>query len=283
MTVYETTEPVLYSVRDNVAWISLNRPTFANAQNTQMTYALDDAFSRAAADDDVRAIVLKGEGKHFTAGHDIGSPGRDVDLDFPHHRSNWGDYADKGGAEKAYVREQEIYNSMCRRWRDIPKPTVAAVQGACIAGGMMLAWVCDLIVASEDALFADPVLQMGIPGVEYFAHAFEMHPRIAREFLFLGQKMSAERAYQLGMVNRVVAREALDETVAEICARLVKIPPFGMKLAKQAFNHAEDVVGKRSVIDATFHMHHLAHAHNQLVTGNTNGGYDARSMAANNR
>lgn len=283
MAVYETDEPVLYSVRDKVAWISLNRPRFHNAQNSQMTYALDAAFSRAAADDDVRAIVLKGEGKHFTAGHDIGSPGRDVDLEFADRRSPWWNHADKEGAEKAYVREQEIYSHMCRRWRDIPKPTIAAVHGACIAGGLMLAWVCDLIVAADDAVFADPVLQMGVPGVEYFAHAFEMHPRIAREFLYLGQKLTAERAYQLGMVNRVVARESLEQEVGEICARLVTLPAFGMALAKQAFNHVEDLGGKRAAIDAVFHMHHLAHAHNLLTTGNTNAGYDARAMAAANR
>jgi enoyl-CoA hydratase len=281
--VYETNEPVLYAVRDRVAWISLNRPRFGNAQNSQMTYALDAAFSRAAADDNVRAIVLRGEGKHFSAGHDIGSPGRDVDLPFPERRSAWWDHSDKYGAEKAYVREQEIYSHMCRRWRDIPKPTVAAVQGACIAGGLMLAWICDLIVAADDAKFADPVLQMGVPGVEYFAHAFEMHPRVAREFLYLGEKIGAERAYQLGMVNRVVPRASLDDEAAAICARLVNMPAFGMALAKQAFNHAEDLGGKRATIDATFHMHHLAHAHNLLVTGNTNAGFDARTMAATNR
>ncbi len=84
----------------------------------------------------------------------------------------------------------------------------------------MLAWVCDLIVASEDAFFQDPVVRMGIPGVEYFAHAFEMHPRIAKEFLLLGERMPAMRAYELGMVNRVVPREALEQQTLDIARRI---------------------------------------------------------------
>jgi enoyl-CoA hydratase len=271
--VYETDEPVLYETRGATAWITLNRPTFNNAQNMQLTYALDRAFACAAADRQVRAIVLQGAGKHFCAGHDIGSPGRDVDFATPSDRhSLWWGHVGTEGAETAYVREQEIYLGMCRRWRALPKPTVAAVHGACIAGGLALAWICDLIVASEDAYFADPVLKLGVPGVEYFAHAFEMHPRAAREFLFLGERMSAQRAFQVGMVNRVVAREQLTSEVEAICARLETLPPFGAALAKQAFNHVEEARGQRAAMDAVFHIHHLAHAQNQLLSGDLIGG-----------
>ncbi|WP_156680993.1 enoyl-CoA hydratase [Sphingomonas profundi] len=282
--VYETDQPVLYAVADGVARITLNRPAFGNAQNGQMTYAIDDAFRRAAADDAAGAIILAGAGKHFCGGHDIGTPGRDVTVSAPgERRFLWPDHAGKPGAEQAYAREQEIYLEMCRRWRSLPKPVVAAVQGACIAGGLMLAWVCDLIVASEDAFFSDPVLRMGVPGVEYFAHAFEMHPRVAREFLFLGDRMPAERAYQLGMVNRVVPREGLAAEVDMIAARLAALPRFGVALAKQAFNLTEDLGGKRGAMEAVFGLHHLAHAHNSLTVGHGNGGLDAKAMAAQAR
>jgi len=168
---YETAEPVLYEVVDGVAWITMNRPGFNNAQNGQMTYALDDCFKRAVDDETVGCIVLAGEGKHFSAGHDIGTPGRDLHHEFD-KRLMIGPHTNKPAAELLYTREQEQYLGMCRRWRDIPKPTIAMVQGACIAGGLMLAWVCDLIVASEDAFFQDPVVpMMGIPGVDYLAHA----------------------------------------------------------------------------------------------------------------
>ena len=273
---------VLYAVEDGVATVTMNRPRYHNAQNSKMTYALDAAFRRAVDDDAVRVIVLAGSGKHFSAGHDIGTPERDAHESFERVHL-WPDHVGKPGAEFQYVREQEVYLGMCRRWREIPKPTIASVQGACIAGGLMLAWVCDLIVASDDAWFSDPVMTMGIPGVEYFAHAYELHPRIAKEFLFLGEKMGAERAHQMGMVNRVVPRARLrDETMA-IARRLVQQPRLGLTLAKQAINHVEDLQGKRTAMDAAFAWHHYAHAHNQLVSGNNLGGLDARAMAAANK
>ena len=280
---YETETPVLYEQRGAVALITMNRPRFGNTQNSQMTYALDTAFTRAVDDDTVRAVILRGEGKHFSSGHDIGSPGRDVTKSWPDRRMPWWDHTNKPGAEFNYAREQEVYLGMCRRWRDMPKPTISAVQGACIAGGLMLAWVCDLIIASEDAFFADPVLKMGIPGVEYFAHAFELPPRIAKEFLLLGERMPAARAYQLGMVNRIVARETLDAEALAVAEKLAGLPRFGVALTKQAINHVEDLRGKRTAMDAVFHMHHLAHAHNDLVSGNPLAGQDAKSMARANR
>jgi enoyl-CoA hydratase len=280
--VYETTEPVRYEVVERVAWITMNRPKFNNAQNSQMTYALDAAFQRAVNDDEVRTIVLAGEGKHFSAGHDIGTPGRDVTESFERvHLVP--DHVNKPAAEFLYTREQEVYLGMCRRWRDAPKPTVAMVQGACVAGGLMLAWVCDLIIASDDAFFQDPVVRMGIPGVEYFAHAFELPPRIAKEFLLLGERMPAARAEQFGMVNRVVARERLREETIAVAAKLAAQPRLGAWLTKQAINHVEELRGKRTAMDAVFHMHHFAHAQNDLTVGNSIAGLDAKAMAAANK
>lgn len=278
----EEQDIVLYSVADGVATVTMNRPCYHNAQNGRMTYLLDAAFKRAVADDAVKVIVLKGEGKHFSAGHDIGTPGRDIN-DSQDRVTMWYDHANKEGGEFLYVREAEAYLGMCRRWREIPKPTIAAVQGACIAGGLMLAWVCDLIVATDDAFFSDPVVRMGIPGVEYFAHPFELPPRIAKEFLFTGQKMSAQRAYELAMVNRVVSRDTLDETVTALATQVASMPRLGLALTKQAINFAEDQQGKRATMDAAFAWHHFSHAHNDLVSGDKLGGFDAKKMASANK
>ncbi|MGV3481040.1 MAG: enoyl-CoA hydratase [Sphingobium sp.] len=281
--VYETDMPVLYEVRDGVAWVTMNRERYNNAQNSQMTYALDAAFRRAVDDPAVKAIVLGGAGKHFSAGHDIGTPGRDIARSFDRAHL-LPDHVGRPGAELLYTREQEVYLGMCRRWRDVPKPTIAMVQGACIAGGLMLAWVCDLIVASDDAFFQDPVSKlMGIPGVEYFAHAFELPPRVAKEFLLLGERMGADRACSFGMVNKVVPRAELREAVAEMAAKLAGQASLGMWLTKQAVNHVEDLRGKRTAMDAVFHMHHFAHAQNDLTTGNALGGVTGKSAAADNR
>ena len=280
---YETEEPVLYEVVDGVAWITMNRPQFNNAQNGQMTYALDDAFNRAVQDDAVRSIVLAGNGKHFSAGHDIGTPGRDLHREFD-KRLMIAPHTNKPAAELLYTREQEQYLGMCKRWREVPKPTIAMVQGACIAGGLMLAWACDLIVASEDAFFQDPVNPlMGIPGVEYFAHAFELPPRVAKEFLLLGERMPAPRACSFGMVNRVVPREDLRDVVSAMAAKLAGQDRLGNWLTKQAINHVEELRGKRTAMDAVFHMHHFAHAQNDLVTGNSIAGVSGASAAAANK
>ena len=281
-TVYETDEPVKYAVADGIATVTMSRITFNNAQNSQMTYALDAAFRRAVDDDAVKVIVLRGEGKHFSAGHDIGTPGRDINK--PFERTHlWWDHTNKPGGEYLYVREQEVYLNMCRRWRELPKPTIAMVQGACVAGGLMLAWVCDLIVASDDAFFQDPVVRMGIPGVEYFAHVHELNPRIAKEFLFLGERMKADRAYMMGMVNRVVPRDELEAQTYDIAARIAKQPRLGLALTKTVINRVEELQGLRSTMDMAFGYHHFAHAHSQVLGAGHLGGHDAKSMVQANK
>ncbi len=274
---------VTYEVQDAVARIRLNRPDYRNAQNSAMTYALDDALRRATDDDAVKVIVLSGNGKHFCAGHDIGTPGRDVDTSFERRAVIWWDHVDKEGGDQRFARESEVYLGMCRRWREVPKPVIAMVHGACIAGGLMLAWSCDFIVASDDAFFSDPVVRMGIPGVEYFAHPWVMNPRAAKEFLFTGDRFTAQRALELGMVNQVVPRDELEPTVIAMAERIAKMPRLGLALTKKAVNQAEDLMGLRAGMDSVFGLHHFAHAHNAEVSSDSLGGLDAKSMAAENK
>jgi enoyl-CoA hydratase len=172
----------------------------------------------------------------------------------------------------------EVYLGMCRRWREIPKPSIAMVQGACIAGGLMLAWVCDLIVASDDAFFADPVVRMGIPGVEYFAHPWVLGPRFAKEALFTGDRFTAQRAYEVGMINRVVPRGELEDTAFALAEKIALMPPFGLSLVKRAVNQCEDQMGMRAGMDSVFGLHHVAHAHNAETSADSLSGMDARSM-----
>ncbi|MBB2937669.1 enoyl-CoA hydratase [Amycolatopsis bartoniae] len=260
----------------------MNRPEYRNAQNSAMTYALDAAFTRAVDDVEVKVIVLAGAGKHFSAGHDIGTPERDVDVSFDRKAVLWWDHVDKAGADQRFARESEVYLGMCRRWREIPKPTIASVQGACIAGALMLAWTCDLIVASDDAFFADPVVRMGIPGVEYFAHPWVLGPRAAKEVLFTGERFTAHQAREWGMVNRVVPRADLESETLTLAGKIAEMPSFGLALTKKAVNQAEDLMGLRSGMDSVFGLHHLAHAHNAEVGGDSLAGQTARSMRDTN-
>jgi len=229
-------------------------------------------------DDEVKVIVLAGNGKHFCAGHDIGTPGRDHHVHYDNKAVMWWDHVDKPGGDQRYAREMEVYLGMCRRWREIPKPMIAMVQGACIAGGLMLAWVCDLIVASEDAFFSDPVVRMGIPGVEYFAHPWVLGPRFAKEILYTGDRFTARRAYEVGMVNKVVPRADLTSETFAMAERISAMPRMGLALTKRAVNQCEDQMGMRNGMDSVFGLHHFAHAHNAEVGTDSLGGMDAKSM-----
>ena len=278
-----STDAVTYEVTGSIARIRLNRPEYRNAQNSVMTYALDAAFQRATDDDAVKVIVLSGNGDHFCAGHDIGTPGRDVDVEYERKAVIHWTHVHKEGGDQRWARESEVYMGMCRRWREVPKPVIAMVHGACIAGGLMLAWSCDFIVASDDAFFSDPVVRMGIPGVEYFAHPWVMNPRAAKEFLFTGDRFSATRALDLGMVNQVVPRADLESTVVAMAERISAMPRFGLALTKKAVNQAEDLQGMRAGMDSVFGLHHFAHAHNAETSTDSLGGLDAKSMAAQNK
>ncbi|MFF3569163.1 enoyl-CoA hydratase [Nocardia jiangxiensis] len=271
-------EVVTYERRGPIAVVTMNRPDYRNAQNSVMTYALDAAFTRAVEDAEVKAIVLAGNGKHFSAGHDIGTPGRDHHVRYENKAALWWDHLDRAGGDQRYARELEVYLGMCRRWREIPKPTIAMVRGACIAGGLMLAWVCDLIIAAEDAFFSDPVVRMGIPGVEYFAHPWVLGPRRAKEVLYTGERFSAAQAYEWGMVNRVVPREALATETFALAEKICTMPQFGLALTKKAVNQCEDQMGLRAGMDSVFGLHHFAHAHNAEVGADSLGGMNAKSM-----
>lgn len=257
--IYEIPEP-------GIARIRLNRPDRANAQDTALLYELNEAFDRAAHDDEVRVIVLAAEGKHFSAGHDLSET--DSAGAMRRYRTV-GTMCGFGcaGAEAQMAREEEIYTGFSERWRNIPKPTIAAVQGKCIAGGLMLAWPCDLIVASEDASFADPVVGFGVGGVEWFHHVNEVGLRKAKEMLFTSEAINAADALQLGMVNKVVPREQLQEATLEMARKIANKSRFALKMTKLALNGVADAAGRDIAMKNAFHLHQLAHTHNLKVFG----------------
>lgn len=252
--------------QDGIARIVMDRPQARNAQNLRMSYELNAAFDLAARDDSVRVVILAGADPHFSAGHDLRERQSDaLGRDFPVIGTWAGFGAD--GAEGLFAREQEIYLQLTRRWRNFPKPTIAAVQGKCIAGGLMLAWACDLIIASEDAEFCDPVVAMGVCGVEWFAHPWELGPRKAKEMLFTADTWSARDAERFGMVNQVVPRAELAGAALAMAARIAAKPSFALKMTKEAVNRSVDAMGQASAIDQVFGLHQLCHAHNMARFG----------------
>jgi enoyl-CoA hydratase len=248
-----------YEVADGIGLITLDRPEASNAQNSQMLLELDAAWMSAAGDDAVKVIVLKANGKHFSAGHDIGGTPADGEVEVG---------GEGIGLAPAYRWEQERYFGNSRRWRDVPKPSIAAVQGACIAAGLMLCWPCDLILASEDAYFSDPVVRMGIAGVEYHGHTWEWGPRKAKEMLFTARKMSAAEAEELGMVTEVLPRERLVPRAIELASEIAQMDSFGLTQAKRAVNLTMDIIGQHAALEAVYDIHWTGHGHALSYTDN---------------
>jgi enoyl-CoA hydratase len=261
MTESAQLDHVEYAVEDQVGVITLNRPEAANAQSAQVLDELDWAWREADRDPNVKVIVLKSNGKHFSAGHDMSS-------------TKSGDLSDMGEVDSPFVTpeghydwETRNYLHFAKSWREVPKPSIAAVQGKCIAAGLMLCWPCDLIVAADNAEFSDPVLMMGICGVELHAHTWEFGPRKAKEILFMGSSITAEEARELGMVNKVVPLDDLVSATMAMAHRIAQQDAFALRMAKRAVNHTMDIQGYTNSIDSIFDMHHFGHTRARVITG----------------
>ncbi|MBL4802248.1 MAG: hypothetical protein JKY45_10165, partial [Emcibacter sp.] len=178
-----------------------------------------------------------------------------------------GEYAAKGW-EGNYAREKEIYLGISERWRNAPKPVIAEIQGSVISGGIILAWMCDLIVCSEEARFRDATAaEMGIPGVELFQHPFEMSVRQAKEWLMTGGWMTAQEAERRGMINHVVPREQLTERTLELAKTIAANNPFTMKMVKEAINYGQDQMGRKATVEHAFNLHQIGHMQAMLTSG----------------
>lgn len=246
---------LIYRAHDRVAVITTNRPHVLNAQSRVMIEELTSAFDRAAADEEVRVIVVAGAGEHFSAGHDLGSS---EELEDRQRRPRPPDLAGQYG--QAY----SLYLEATLRWRDVPKPTIAMVQGYCIMGGLMLASACDLIVCSEDALFADRTVRWGGAHVQYNSLPWEVGPRKAKEYLFTGDWITAHEALRLGLVNHVVPRERLEEKTMDLANRIALQDPFALRLAKGSVNQALDLMGQRNALVSAFQTYMLSTARRQV-------------------
>ncbi|MEI6401826.1 MAG: enoyl-CoA hydratase [Actinomycetota bacterium] len=248
---------------NGIAVVTLDRPDSRNAQNKRMTYEMNAAFDDAARRSDVKVIVLQADGPHFSSGHDLRDTESHRDFDLVSTHGGYG----REGQEGHMAWEEEVYFQMCWRWRNIPKPLIAAAQGKTIAGGLMLLWVADVIIAADDAVFSDPVVGMGVNGVEYFAHPWEFGARKAKELLFTGDWVTAAEAHRLGMVNHVVPAADLRSFTMSMAGRIAQRPSFALKLAKESVNQTLEAQGQWTALRAAFTNQHLAHAHNRVKFG----------------
>ena len=247
-----------------VARIVLARPEAANAQDYLMLSELNTALDRAAQDASIGVIIVAADGKHFSSGHDL----RDLHPDMSEFPIiGTAAHFEADGAEGYMDREREVYLTYCRRWRDIPKPTIAQVQGKVIAGGLMLVWPFDLIVCAGDATFCDPAVTLGANGVEYFVHPYELGVRLAKDMLFTGRTMTAQEALHHGMVQRIFHRDELADQTLQLAARIAERPAISLAMAKRSVNAAQTAMGIDQTLESAFAMHHLLHNHWVRVDG----------------
>jgi enoyl-CoA hydratase len=203
--------------------------------------------------------VLQANGRHFSAGHDLaGQRPKNADgNDKPWNQAD------------QYDSESEYFFGYSMAWRNLPKPSIAAVQGKCVAAGLMLCWPCDLIIAADNAEFSDPTARMGLAGVEYMAHAFEFGPRKAKEILFRSTAITADEACSLGMVNKVVPVESLRGEALEWAKEIATLDPVMTRLLKRGINATQDAMGFSSAMAHSFDIHELAHGiqHSMMAAG----------------
>jgi enoyl-CoA hydratase len=248
---------IAYAVQGAIARIDHARPEHRNAESSVLLDEMDAALAEAVKNPDVRVIIIGGQGPHFSAGHDL-KEGQAKRANFT--------------VEERYAYEELRYLDYCLRLWDCPKPTIASVRGAAIAGGFMVANMCDLIVAADDAFFADPVLRtLGAAAVEVLIHPWVMGLRTAKDFLFTGRRMYAEEAHRIGMVNRVVPVADLDAETMKLAEEIASVPPFAIKMTKRSLNRALDIQGFRNSLMAHFDTHELSHVSQEFQAARDRG------------
>ena len=257
---------VQYETLDSgkVARIMLNRPDARNAQNRGLLVELNDAFLQAEADDEVRVVILGGTGPMFSSGHDMGSKAsREEMMPGPgQHPTRSINGATRKGAESLMLQEWHYFFENTRRWRNLRKITIAQVQGTVFAAGLMLMWACDLIVAADNASFADVVgTRLGMCGVEYFAHPWEFGPRKAKELLLTGDSIDVHEAHRLGMVSKVFPVDELADQTLAFARRIAQTTTVAALLIKESVNQSVDNMGFYNALNACFTLHQVNHAH----------------------
>ena len=265
-----TYQTLLISQTDAVLKITVNRPEVRNAQSRVMLEEFDAALAGAADDESVRVVVVAGAGEHFSAGHDLGSPQELADRE----RRPYPD-----GIPGAYARGWNQHVATALRWRDFPKPTIAQVQGYCIMGGLILATACDLIVASEDARFSDRTVRWGGPHVQFASLPWEIGPRKAKEYLFTGDWIDAREAERLGLVNRAVPADMLEQETMALAQRIALQDPFALRISKFSVNQTQDEMGYRSAVLSAFQTHALSVAYRRERDANADAA-DAKAGIA---
>jgi len=233
-----------------VARIKLNRPRYYNALSRILLDEMDDAFKQAAASDQVKVIVVSGEGKHFSAGHDLGTPEELADrITYP-----------RADGISRYIESRRRFVEMGLRWHNLSKPTIAMVQGYCIFGGWMVATAMDILFAADTALFLPSHFQ-------YFSVPWDISPKKTKEVLFEHRFMTSSEARDQGFVNRIFVENKLEEETLAYARRVAENDPLRLRFIKQSVNHMLDTMGFSQEIEADFQTYFIRENINLIKRG----------------
>ena len=237
MDVTRTLDTVIYEKEGGIARIILNYPEKANAQNSQMVWDVEDCLKDADRDYDIKVVILKANGRGFSAGHVIGGD--------PNAYPEFNESGARLGS--TWKAQYDLFVLPVLHLWEFPKPTISAVQGYCLGGGTHYGLVTDMTIASEDAYFQYPVLQgFGMPSGECSIEPWVfMNWKRAAEYLYTGQKLSAQEALEFGLINRVVPRDELDETVESVARHIAQAPLTTLLATKQNLKRAWELMGMR--------------------------------------
>ncbi|TDJ26886.1 MAG: enoyl-CoA hydratase [Gammaproteobacteria bacterium] len=234
---------VRYERLDDIVKITIDRPDVMNVISRKVYAELDAHLATAEEDSEIKVIVIAGSGDNFGAGHDIGSEAMRGELDeYPRDFSRLG---------RVQAMDRGVYWRMHDRWRNIGKPTIAMVQGYCIMGSWMLVSACDLTVAADDAKFADRSVRWGGANHEYPTQFWELGIKKAKEYLWTGDFIDASEALRLGLVNRVVPRDKLEEATLWLARRIALNSLYSLQVSKMSINQAADIMGQSAAVRAS--------------------------------
>ncbi len=227
---------ILYERRGPSAWITLNRPKKLNAMTDALVDQLEAALDRAEADDEVRIVVLRGAGRAFCAGYDLEQEAHEGEPSI----TEWHE-----------LLSRDVAVTM-KLWA-LSKPTIAAVHGWCLAGGMEVAMACDLLICTDDARFGEPEVRFG-SGPVTLLMPYVLGERRTRELLLTGDTIDAPTALAWGLANRVVPADQLEAEVQEWVARIAPTPLRVLQLTKQALNRAQKAMGLLEAVEANLDL-----------------------------
>lgn len=209
---------VLYDLADGIATITFNRPLVLNAVDWSLTYHFSKAIARAEVDETARAVIVRGAGRTFCAGGDLQGSKRPEDLE-----------------------PVNMLDTVLRIWR-MPKPVIASVRGHAVGQGVEIAGMCDFTIAAEDAQFGEIQIRHGFPP-PMLVTPFLVGPKHAKELMMTGDLFDAQTALRMGLVNRVVPTDQLDEATRAFAMRLVSLPPTTVALNKLLVNRVHELAG----------------------------------------